>query len=144
MAEHTGWSARRSVARRRWPQSIYYLINVATVICEHERLTGCGQDDHAKAQDVVFRPPDDHAYEEALVELEIGGHVRNAGQPVLLEPLLPEDWRPKRGQQPMSPDYGVLVPKVSLPSRSLSGAEAYAAWHRMSGSNPHISFPPEC
>lgn len=33
----------------------------------------------------------------------------------------------------MSPDYGVLVPKVSLPSRSLSGAEAYAAWHRMSG-----------
>jgi hypothetical protein len=52
MAEHTGWwSARRSVARRRWPQSIYYFINVATVICEHERLTGYGQDDHAKAQD---------------------------------------------------------------------------------------------
>ena len=115
------------------PQSSYYLINVATVICELARNAspGVGRTITQRLR-TVLRPPDDHAYEEALVELEIGGMLATRVSPVLLEPLVPEDWRPKQGQQPMSPDYGVLVPEGLVTVEvTVWHWEAYAAWHRM-------------
>jgi hypothetical protein len=115
------------------PQSTYYLINVATVICELARNAspGVGRTITQRLR-TVLRPPDDHAYEEALVELEIGGMLATRVSPVLLEPLVPEDWRPKQGQQPMSPDYGVLVPEGLVTVEvTVWHWEAYAAWHRM-------------
>ena len=70
----------------------------------------------------VLRPPDDHAYEEALVELEIGGMIATRVSPVLLEPLVPEDWRPNEASSPRHPTMGSGCPKVWSPSRSPSGA----------------------
>jgi hypothetical protein len=80
----------------------------------------------------VLRPPDTHAYEEALVELEVGGMLASRVSPVLLEPLVPDDWRPGQGPQPMSSDYGVRVPEGLVTFEvTVWRWEAYAAWHRM-------------
>jgi hypothetical protein len=70
--------------------------------------------------------------EEALVELEVGGMLASRVSPVLLEPLVPREWRPSQGEQPMSPDYGVRVPEGLVTVEvTVWHWEAYAAWHRM-------------
>src|SRR6476659_4528454 len=93
-------------------QSTYYLMNIATVIWELMRNAspGVGRTITQRLK-TMLRPSDDHAYEEALVELEIGGMIASRVSPVLLEPLVPRDWRPSQGEQPTSPDYGVRVPE---------------------------------
>jgi hypothetical protein len=114
-------------------QSTYYLINVATVICELMRSAspGVGKTITQRLKSML-RPSDDHAYEEALVELEIGGMIASRVSPVLLEPLVPRDWRPGQSEQPMSPDYGVRVPEGLVTVEvTVWHWEAYAAWHRM-------------
>jgi hypothetical protein len=114
-------------------QSTYYLFNIATVLWELTRNPSPGVGRTIKQRlRTMLRPPDDHAYEEALVELEVGGLIATRVSPVLLEPLVPEDWRPKKGQQPMSPDYGVWVPEgLIIVEVTVWHWEAYAAWHRM-------------
>jgi hypothetical protein len=80
----------------------------------------------------MLRPPDKHAYEEALVELEVGGMLASRVSPVLLEPLVPKDWRPSQGKQPPSPDYGVRVPESLVTVEvTVWHWERYAAWQRM-------------
>lgn len=114
-------------------QSTCYLMNVATVLYELMRNAspGVGRTITQRLK-TVLRPPDDHAYEEALVELEVGGMIANRVTPVLLEPLVPDDWRPSQGEQPMSPDYGVRVPEGLVTVEvTVWHWEAYAAWHRM-------------
>jgi hypothetical protein len=113
-------------------QSTYYLINIAMVIHELARNAspGVGRTLTQRLQ-TLLRPRDDHAYEEALVELEVGGMLARQISPVLLEPLVPEELRSKPNP-PMSPDYGVRVPEglVTL-EVTVWHWEAYAAWHRM-------------
>jgi hypothetical protein len=114
-------------------QSTYYLLNVATVILELMRNAspGVGRTITQRLR-TVLRPSHDHAYEEALVELEVGGMLASRVSPVLLEPLVPRDWRPSEGEQPMSPDYGVRVPEGLVTVEvTVWHWEAYAAWHRM-------------
>jgi hypothetical protein len=114
-------------------QSTYYLINIATVICELMRCAspGVGRTITQRLK-TMLRPTDDHAYEEALVELEIGGMIASRVSPVLLEPLVPKDWRPSQGEQPISPDYGLRVPEGLVTVEvTVWHWEAYAAWQRM-------------
>lgn len=114
-------------------QSTLYLMNVATVIAELMRHAsqGVGRTITQRLR-TMLRPPDDHAYEEALVELEVGGMLASAVGLVLLEPLVPDDWRPGQGPQPKSPDYGVRVPEGLVTFEvTVWHWEAYAAWHRM-------------
>ena len=115
-------------------QSTYYLMNIATVIWELMRNAspGVGRTITQRLK-TMLRPSDDHAYEEALVELEIGGMIASRVSPVLLEPLVPRDWRPSQGEQPTSPDYGVRVPEGLVTVEvTVWHWEAYAAWQRMS------------
>lgn len=115
-------------------QSTFYLMNVATVLLELMRNAspGVGRTITQRLK-TVLRPTDDHAFEEALVELEVGGMIANRISPVLLEPLVPDDWRPGRAPQPMSPDYGIRVPEGLVTFEvTVWHWEAYAAWHRMS------------
>ena len=115
------------------PQSTYYLLNVLQVIYELMRNAspGVGRTITQRLK-TMLRPADDHAYEEALVELEVGGMIANRISPVLLEPLVPDDWRPGQGPQPISPDYGVRVPEGLVTVEvTVWHWEAYAAWHRM-------------
>jgi hypothetical protein len=115
-------------------QSTYYLMNVANVVTELMRNAspGVGRTITQRLR-TMLRPPDDHAFEEALVELEVGGVIASRTSPVLLEPLVPDDWRPGQGPQPMSPDYGVRVPEGLVTFEvTVWHWEAYAAWHRMS------------
>ncbi|MEC4858347.1 hypothetical protein R2325_23190 [Mycobacteroides chelonae] len=114
-------------------QSTFYLMNVATVLWELMRNAspGVGRTITQRLK-TVLRPTDDHSYEEALVELEIGGMIASRVSPVLLEPLVPDSWRPSHGEQPMSPDYGVRVPEGLVTVEvTVWHWEAYAAWHRM-------------
>jgi hypothetical protein len=114
-------------------QSTYYLMNVANVVTELMRNAspGVGRTITQRLR-TMLRPSDDHAYEEALVELEVGGVLASRVSPVLLEPLVPDDWRPGQGSQPMSPDYGVRVPEGLVTFEvTVWHWEAYAAWHRM-------------
>jgi hypothetical protein len=115
------------------PQSTYYLLNVLQVIYELMRNAspGVGRTITQRLK-TMLRPGDAHAYEEALVELEVGGMIANRISPVLLEPLVPDDWRPGQGPQPISPDYGVRVPEGLVTVEvTVWHWEAYAAWHRM-------------
>jgi hypothetical protein len=114
-------------------QSTYYLINVATVLWKlmGDASPGVGRTITPRLK-TMFRPSDDFAYEEALVELEIGGMVAPRVSPVLFEPLVPRNWRPAQGEQPMSPDYGVRVPEGLVTVEvTVWHWEAYAAWQRM-------------
>jgi len=114
-------------------QSTLYLTNVAHVVTELMRNAspGVGRTITQRLR-TMLRPPDDHAYEEALVELEVGGVLASRISPVLLEPLVPADWRPGQGPQPMSPDYGVRVPESLVTFEvTVWHWEAYAAWHRV-------------
>jgi hypothetical protein len=114
-------------------QSTYYLINVATVLWTlmGNASPGVGRTITQRLK-TMLRPSDDHAYEEALVELEVGGMLASRVSPVLLEPLVPRDWRSGRGEQPMSPDYGVRVPEGLVTFEvTVWHWETYAAWHRM-------------
>lgn len=114
-------------------QSTYYLLNVATVILELMRSAspGVGRTITQRLK-TMLRPPDDSAYEEALVELEIGGMIAFRVSPDLLEPLVPRDRRPSQGEQPMSPDYGVRLPESLVTVEvTVWHWEAYAAWQRM-------------
>jgi hypothetical protein len=67
-------------------QSTYYLMNVANVIMELMRNAspGVGRTITQRLR-TMLRPSDDHAYEEALVELEVGGLIATRVSPVLLE-----------------------------------------------------------
>jgi hypothetical protein len=120
----------RGVAGR---QSTYYLINVATVL--HRLMATASPGVHRTLKQrlrTILRPSDDQAYEEALVELEVGGMISTRVSPVLLEPFVPTDWNPSKGEQPMSPDYGVRVPEGLVTVEvTVWHWEAYAAWHRM-------------
>ena len=91
-------------------QSTYYLMNVASTILSlmANASPGVGRTIRQRPR-TVLRPPDDHTYEEALVELEVGGMLAQPVSPVLLEPLVPEELRSKPNP-PMSPDYGLRVP----------------------------------
>lgn len=114
-------------------QSTYYLLNVAGVLYElmAKASPGVGRTITQRLK-TVLRPTDDHAYEEALVELETGGMLASRVSPVLLEPLVPRDWRPGQGEQPMSPDYGLRVPEGLVTVEvTVWHWEAYAAWQRM-------------
>lgn len=114
-------------------QSTFYLMSVATVLVELMRNASPGLGRTIKPRlRTMLRPPDDHAYEEALVELEVGGMLASRISPVLLEPLVPDDWRPGQGPQPKSPDYAVRVPEGLVTIEvTVWHWEAYAAWHRM-------------
>jgi hypothetical protein len=114
-------------------QSIYYVINVANVLWTlmGNASPGVGRTITQRLK-MMLRPTDDHAYEEALVELEVRGMIASRVSPVLLEPLVPRDWRPAHGEQPMSPDYGVRVPEALVTVEvTVWHWEAYAAWRRM-------------
>ena len=115
-------------------QSTNYLINIADML---QRLAGnvspgVGRTIVQRIRSVL-RPVDDHGYEEALAELEVGSVLALRMTPVLLEPLVPSDWRPSHGNQPMSPDYGVRMPEGLVTIEvTVWHWEAYAAWQRMS------------
>lgn len=114
-------------------QSTRYLMNVANVVWQlmGSASPGVGRTLTQRLR-TVLRPPDDRAYEEALIELEVGGVIARSISPVLLEPLVPNTWRPSHGEQPMSPDYGVRVPEGLVTVEvTVWHWEAYAAWHRM-------------
>lgn len=114
-------------------QSTRYLINVvnALYMLMANASPGVGRTITQRLR-TVLRPPNDHAYEEALIELEAGGVIASRISPVLLEPLVPESWRPSDGEQPQSPDYGVRVPEGPITVEvTVWHWEAYAAWHRM-------------
>lgn len=114
-------------------QSTYYLINVGNVLWTlmGNASPGVGRTITQRLK-TMLRPTDDQAYEEALVELEVGGMIASRVSPVLLEPLVPKDCRPAHGEQPMSPDYGVRVPEGLVTVEvTVWHWEAYAAWHRM-------------
>lgn len=114
-------------------QSTYYLINVANVLLTlmGNASPGVGRTISQRLK-TMLRPTDDHDYEEALVELEVGGMIASRVSPVLLEPLVPTNWRPGKGEQPMSPDYGIRVPEgLATVEVTVWHWEAYAAWQRM-------------
>lgn len=114
-------------------QSTKYLMNVGNVLWQlmGSASPGVGRTLTQRLR-TVLRPPDDHAFEEALIELEVGGVLSSRISPVLLEPLVPTAWRPSHGEQPMSPDYGVRVPEGLVTVEvTVWHWEAYAAWHRM-------------
>lgn len=114
-------------------QSTHYLINVSTAIRElmQNASPGVGRTLIERVR-TILRPPDGDAYEEALVELEVGGLLASRVTPVLLEPLVPADWRPSQGGKPSSPDYGVRVPEAMVTVEvTVWHWEAYAAWARM-------------
>lgn len=114
-------------------QSTYHLVNVATVLYQlmANASPGVGRTITQRLK-TMLRPTDDHAYQEALVELEVGGMIAARVSPVLLEPMVPTDWKPSHGEQPMSPDYGVRVPEVLVTVEvTVWHWEAYAAWQRM-------------
>jgi hypothetical protein len=114
-------------------QSTYYLMNVATALYQlmPNASPGVGRTLTQRLR-TVLRPPNDHAYEEALIELEVGGMVARRISPVLLEPLVPDTCRPSHGKQPLSPDYGFRVPEGLVTVEvTVWHWEAYAAWHRM-------------
>ena len=114
------------------PQSTHYIINIA-------RQIGCLLANASPGIDAtliqrlrtMLRPPDDHTYEEALVELEVGGMIAQRITPVLLEPLVPQEQRHKPGA-PRSPDYGFRVPEGLVTAEvTVWHWEAYASWQRM-------------
>lgn len=115
-------------------QSTNYLINIADML---QRLAGnvspgVGRTIVQRIRSLL-RPVDDHRYEEALAELEVGSVLALRMTPVLLEPLVPSDWKPSHGNQPMSPDYGVRMPEGLVTIEvTVWHWEAYAAWQRMS------------
>ncbi|QEN13743.1 hypothetical protein ACRDU6_14675 [Mycolicibacterium sp. ELW1] len=114
-------------------QSTHYLLNIADVLYKlmGNASPGVGRTLIQRIR-TVLRPADDHAYEEALIELEVGGVIASSVSPILLEPLVPPTWRPSHGEQPMSPDYGVRVPEGLVTVEvTVWHWEAYAAWHRM-------------
>ena len=113
-------------------QSTYYLINAASLIKNLMQNASPGVNETIKQRlRTMFRPPNDHAYEEALVELEVGGFLARRTTPVLLEPLVPEELR-SQANPPMSPDYGVRVPEGLVTVEvTVWHWEAYAAWDRM-------------
>ncbi|WP_255773371.1 hypothetical protein [Mycobacteroides abscessus] len=116
------------------PQSTHYLINIAGILTTlmASASPGVGRTITQRLR-TMLRPPDDHAYEEALVELEVGGMIASRVSPVVLEPLVPRDWTPAQGRQPTSPDYGVHVPEGMVTVEvTVWHWEAYAAWQRMS------------
>jgi hypothetical protein len=88
------------------------LLNIATVVVELMRNAspGVGRTLTQRLR-TMLRPRDGDTYQEALSELEVGGMIASRVSPVLLEPLVPTDWRSSQGEQPMSPDYGVRVPE---------------------------------
>lgn len=113
-------------------QSTYYLMSIAAVILDlmANASPGVGRTIKQRLR-TILRPPDDHAYEEALVELEVGGMLARQVSPVLLEPLVPAELR-SRPNPPMSPDYGLRVPEsLCTVEVTVWHWEAYAAWHRM-------------
>jgi hypothetical protein len=114
-------------------QSTYYLINIATVLHRLMATASPGVRRTLKQRlRTILRPSDRQVYEEALVELEVGGMISTRVSPVLLEPFVPADWNPSKGEQPMSPDYGVRVPEGLVTVEvTVWHWEAYAAWHRM-------------
>ena len=117
-------------------QSTLYLMNVATMLLRLMRSAspGVGRTIKQRIQ-TLLRPANDFVYEEALVELEVGAILGSQVSPVLLEPLVPSDWRPGKGPQPKSPDYGVRVPEGMVTVEvTVWHWEAYAAWQRMSDS----------
>lgn len=113
-------------------QSTHYLINIARLIVSLMGSASPGIDGTIKQRlRTILRTSDSHAYEEALVELEVGGMVAARISPVLLEPLVPEHLRSKPNP-PMSPDYGVRVPEGLVTIEvTVWHWEAYAAWRRM-------------
>lgn len=113
-------------------QSTYYLINVGNMLWTlmGNASPGVGRTITQRLK-TMLRPTDDQAYEEALVELEVGGMIASRVSPVLLEPLVPKDCRPAHGEQPMSPDYGRVPEGLVTVEVTVWHWEAYAAWHRM-------------
>jgi hypothetical protein len=103
-------------------QSTHYLLNVGTVVMELLRNAspGIGRTLTQRLR-TMLRPPDKQTYQEALVELEIGGMLATRASPILLEPLVPSGWRPSQGEQPVSPDYGVHVPEGLVTVEVTSG-----------------------
>jgi hypothetical protein len=98
-------------------QSTYYLMNIAQPIYSLMANASPGVDATITQRlRTMLRPPDDHAHEEALVELEVGGIIARRVSPVLLEPLVPQELRHKPNS-PKSPDYGVRVPEAWSRSR---------------------------
>ena len=93
-------------------QSTYYLMNIATVIWELMRNAspGVGRTITQRLK-TMLRPSDDHAYEEALVELEVGGMIASRVSPVLLEPLCRGIGGPAKANSPRHPIMGCECPK---------------------------------
>lgn len=113
-------------------QSTNYLVNVAATIYGLMMNASPGVDRTIRQRlRTVLRPPDPHAAEEALVELEVGGMLAQQVTPVLLEPLVPPEAR-SLPNPPMSPDYGLRVPEGLVTVEvTVWHWEAYSAWQRM-------------
>ena len=75
-------------------QSTFYVANIASTILDliGNASPGLGRTIKQRLR-TAFRPTDDHAYDAALVELEMGGMIASRLSPVLLEPLVPEELR---------------------------------------------------
>jgi hypothetical protein len=93
-------------------QSTYYLLNVAMVLLElmGKASPGVGRTITQRLK-TMLRPSDDHAYEEALVELEVGGMLASRVSPVLLEPLVPRVGGPAKASSPCHPTTVSACPK---------------------------------
>jgi hypothetical protein len=102
----------------RWSHSdqysICYLIHVATVL-RVLRMNVVGKSIRIlreKAQELL-RPPSQAAFEETLIELEVGAAMTNWTMPIWLEPLVPDGLAPS-APKPSSPDYAIKLPDADV------------------------------
>jgi hypothetical protein len=90
--------------------SVSYLIHVAKTL----RLLSFNVSDASmpilrqKAKELL-RPPSESAFEEILIELEVGSQLTDWANPIALEPLVPNELK-NSPRKPSSPDYAIRLP----------------------------------
>lgn len=88
-------------------QSATYLINLATTLKRlHDGMTSKSPELFWRKVSALLRPSSDQAFDELLVELEVGSEIAILSSPVSFEVLVPEHLH-FSADKPKSPDYGL-------------------------------------
>lgn len=88
-------------------QSATYLINLAITLKRlHDDMTAKSTELFWDKVRMVFGPNSDEAFEELLVELEVGSELTILSSPVSFESLVPKEFH-YSANKPKSPDYGL-------------------------------------
>ncbi|WP_156746212.1 hypothetical protein [Mycobacterium sp. 1423905.2] len=113
-------------------QSATYLINLAITLCRlRERTTIGSQDLFWNKVRLLFRRTSNTAYEELLVELEVGSEISIICSPIEFEVMVPKSVQ-KVSSKPPSPDYAIAYRDTRiLVEATVWHWEAVAAWARL-------------